>query len=123
MSILIAGWFSFEDMGATAGDLLSRDLVCDWLKQAGLDYKVAVAPPFQDGVDWRTLDANSVDAVIFICGPFGNGPPLTDFLPHFAGRPLIGMNLTMLQDLNEWNPFDLLFERDSSKCARPDLVF
>jgi hypothetical protein len=32
---LVAGWFSFEDMGASAGDLMARDLACDGLKQAG----------------------------------------------------------------------------------------
>jgi hypothetical protein len=35
MKILVAGWFSFEGMGATAGNLLSKDIVCDWLDQAG----------------------------------------------------------------------------------------
>ena len=26
---LVAGWFSFEQMEASAGDLLARDLVCE----------------------------------------------------------------------------------------------
>jgi len=123
MKMLIAGWFSFEQMGASAGDLLARDLVCDWLSEAGYDYDIAVAPPFQGGIAWDQADPGDYTAIIFICGPFGNGPPITDFLPHFAGLPLVGMNLTMLQDLDEWNPFDLLIERDSSEAARPDLVF
>jgi hypothetical protein len=29
----------------------------------------------------------------------------------------------MLQPLDEWNPFDLLLERDSSATARPDITF
>src|SRR5262245_52669273 len=29
----------------------------------------------------------------------------------------------MLDRLENWNPFDLLLERDSSRLARPDLVF
>ena len=32
MKTLVAGWFSFEQMGASAGDLLARDLVCEWLE-------------------------------------------------------------------------------------------
>ena len=28
MRILVAGWFSFEDMGATAGDIIARDIAC-----------------------------------------------------------------------------------------------
>jgi hypothetical protein len=36
---------------------------------------------------------------------------------------MVGVNLSMLQNLQEWNPFDLLLERDSSEAVRPDLVF
>jgi hypothetical protein len=53
MKTLVAGWFSFEQMGATAGDLMARDLACDWLERAGHSYDVALAPPFSGGVDWR----------------------------------------------------------------------
>jgi hypothetical protein len=28
VTVLVAGWFSFEQMGATAGDLLARDVAC-----------------------------------------------------------------------------------------------
>jgi len=59
---------------------------------------------------------------VFVCGPFGNGPPLTEFLEKFAGRRLVGLNLTMLQRLDEWNPFDLLIERDSSVRSHPDMA-
>jgi hypothetical protein len=41
-------------MGAFAGDLLAKDLVCSWLKEAGLTFDVAFALPFEGGVDWRT---------------------------------------------------------------------
>jgi hypothetical protein len=88
MKILIAGWFSFEQMGATAGD-----------------------------------DQKRYTHVIFLCGPFGNGWPVNEFLEHFTDVKLIGINLSMLQSLEEWNPFDLLLERDSSRKKNPDLVF
>ena len=123
MKVLVAGWFSFEQMGASAGDLLARDLVCEWVQGAGYHYDIAVAPPFRGGVDWRETDARDYGAVIFVCGPFGNGPPLTEFLPHFSGVPLIGLNLSMLETLATWNPFRLLLERDSDRTRRPDLVF
>jgi hypothetical protein len=35
----------------------------------------------------------------------------------------IGINLTMVDPLGEWNPFDLLLERDSDQAVRPDLAF
>jgi hypothetical protein len=123
LKVLVAGWFSFEQMGATAGDFLVRDVVCDWLKSADCAYDIALAPPFTGGVDWRTAKPENYSAVIFICGPFGNGYPVTEFLERFKHCPLVGMNLSMLKPLEVWNPFDVLFERDSSRAARPDLSF
>jgi Polysaccharide pyruvyl transferase len=123
LKVLVAGWFSFDEMGATAGDLLARDLVCEWLGQAGRPHDVATAPPFTGGVDWRRVDPRDYSEVVFVCGPCGNGAPLTDFLECFAGRRLVGLNLSMLEPLEVWNPFDLLLERDSSAASRPDISF
>lgn len=119
--VLVAGWFSFEDMGATAGDFLACDVTRAWLREAGCTVDVAVMPPRTGEVDWRTVDPASYAAVVFVCGPFGNGWPVTDFLDRFRGRRLIGLNLSMLESLDNWNPFDLLLERDSSRAARPDV--
>ena len=123
MKTLVAGWFSFEEMGATAGDLHCRDLACRWLERAGHTYDVALASPFQGGVDWQAVDPQSYTHVLFVCGPFGNGPPVTEFLERFAGRRLVGLSLSMLEALPVWNPFDLLLERDSSRTSRPDISF
>jgi hypothetical protein len=123
MKVLVAGWFSFEEMGATAGDLLARDLVCEWLDEAGRPYDVALAPPFEGGVDWQAVDPDEYSEVVFVCGPFGNGWPLTEVLPRFSSSRLVGVNLTMLEPLEAWNPFDVLLERDSSRTARPDVSF
>jgi hypothetical protein len=123
MRALVVGWFSFEQMGATAGDLIARDLTCEWLAQAGHAYDVALAAPFEGGVDWRNVDPKGYSHLVFVCGPFGNGEPITSLLARFAGRRLIGLNLSMLDPLDQWNPFELLLERDSSAAARPDIVF
>ena len=123
MKSLVAGWFSFEQMGASAGDMLARDLVCQWLHPAGHRYDVALAPPFTGGVDWREVDPTSYDNLVFVCGPFGNGEPVSDLLRRFGDRRLLGVNLSMLDPLEAWNPFDLLLERDSSRVNRPDLTF
>jgi hypothetical protein len=120
---LVAGWFSFEEMGATAGDLLAKDVACEWLRQAGHAFDVAYAPPFAGGVDWRAVDPARYTHVVFVCGPFGNGEPITVFLQSFPDARLIGLNLTMLEPLDVWNPFDLLIERDSSAASHPDLSF
>jgi hypothetical protein len=120
--VLVTGWFSFEHMGASAGDLIARDLACRWLERAGLSYDIATVPPFTDGINWRDADPRAYARVLFVCGPFGNGEPLLEFLERFAGK-LVGLNLTMLQSLAEWNPFQFLIERDSSRATNPDIVF
>jgi hypothetical protein len=123
MRTLVVGWFSFPGMGATAGDLLARDVVCEWLEDAGRPYDVALAPPFEDGVDWQAVDPGDYEDLVFVCGPFGNGWPITDLLSRFTEARLVGVDLSMLQPLEEWNPFDVLLERDSSRTARPDISF
>jgi hypothetical protein len=110
-------------MGASAGDLLARDVVCDWLDGADCAYDVALARPFSGGVDWQDVAPERYTHVVFVCGPFGNGPPLDGFLKRFEEQHLCGVNLTMLDSLETWNPFDVLWERDSSQRTRPDLVF
>jgi hypothetical protein len=124
MKALVAGWFSFPGMGATAGDLMARDVVCEWLDAAGCAWDVAIAPPFnhERGVDWRGAAPGDYDCVVFVCGPIGNGPPVNEFLAHFRDCPKIGIDLTMLHKLEEWNPFDLLIERDSDRATNPDLA-
>ncbi|MEJ7618603.1 MAG: glycosyltransferase [Pyrinomonadaceae bacterium] len=120
---LVTGWFSFERMGATAGDLLARDVACEWLAGAGQSYDVALAAPFRGGVDWREVDPQSYSHVVFVCGPFGNGGPIKRLLRRFANCRIIGLDLSMLEPLDQWNPFDALWERDSSVAARPDISF
>jgi hypothetical protein len=36
---------------------------------------------------------------------------------------MIGLDLSMIQPTGEWNPFDVLLERDSDRGERPDLAF
>lgn len=123
MKTLVAGWFSFEEGHATAGDLLAAELACDWLESAGHSYDIAVDPPFRGGINWRLADPKHYSQVVFVCGPFQKGELEAEFLAHFAGCHLIGLDLTMLEPLDKWNPFDVLLERDSSVCARPDITF
>lgn len=123
MKALVAGWFSFEGMGATAGDLMARDVVCGWLDSCGMNHALATAPPFEGGIDWRAASPDEYGLVIFVCGPCTNGPPVDAFFAHFGASRLVGVDVSMLQNLADWNPFDLLLERDSTRAARPDLAF
>ncbi|MCC5652800.1 polysaccharide pyruvyl transferase family protein [Nostoc sp. XA013] len=123
MKTLVVGWFSFRKMYVTAGDLMARDLACEWLEKAGHTYDVALAPPFVGGVDWQSVDPKSYSHLVFVCGPFGFGQLTHEFLQRFSCCRLIGLDLTMLESISIWNPFDVLLERDSSACSRPDITF
>lgn len=123
MKALVVGCFSIKGGDATAGDLLAAELVCDWLEHVGCPYDFAVDPPFQGGIDLRLADPKNYSHIIYVCGPFGKKAWELDFLARFAGCRTIGINLTMLEPLDKWNPFNILVERDSSVCARPDITF
>lgn len=121
MKTLVLGWFSFELYGATAGDLMAMEVVRRWLDAAGHSFDVALAPPFNGGVDWRTVEPGPYTHLIFVCGPFGECEETNEFLRRFGHCRKVGINLSMLQNLDQWNPFDLLIERDSSVAANPDI--
>jgi hypothetical protein len=123
VKLLLAGWFSFESGHATAGDVISRDVVAGWLDARGWRYDVAAAPPFDGDLHWRRAKPDGYDAVLFVCGPFGDGELERGFLERFAARPVYGLNLSLLESLERWNPFRRLWERDSDRTARPDLAF
>jgi Polysaccharide pyruvyl transferase len=124
MRVLIAGWFSFDDMGATAGDMIARDLVCQWLKEVNIHADVADSAkfPYAGGVKWRLANPHDYTDLLFVCGPFGNGWPVTELLTHFSNCRLIGVNLSLMESLDIWNPFSLLMERDSSRINNPDIT-
>lgn len=123
MKTLLVGWFSFKDCNVTAGDVMARDLACSWLEKAGCSYDVALAPPFSGGVDWQSVDANCYQQVVFVCGPFPCNHITLEFLRRFNHCKLVGLDLSMIESVSQWNPFDLLFERDSTNGSHPDIAF
>jgi polysaccharide pyruvyl transferase WcaK-like protein len=123
MKILVSGWFSFDNMGTTAGDVIACQLVCNWLRKNNLDFDIASRQQDLKGIKWEDAIPERYTHVIFICGPFGNGWPVTEFLDYLKNSKLIGLNLTILQSLEKWNPFDFLIERDSDRQHNPDITF
>jgi hypothetical protein len=123
MRALIVGWFSYEGSDATAGDLLASDVVREWLSAAGIASDIALASPFPGGVDVSRVNPADYGVVVFVCGPFMRSHWEAAFLGQFADSVLVGVNLSMRLPLDEWQPFDRLFERDSVRTAWPDLVY
>lgn len=123
MRALVAGPFSVEGGGATAGDLLAAELVCDWLDEVGCSYDIAVVPPFTGGTDLKAAEAEHYSHAFWVCGPFSTHRGGDAFFSRFGACRTVGINLTMIDPVERWNPFDVLIERDSSVCARPDITF
>ena len=122
--VLLAGSFSIDNPDrpvTTAGDLLACEVASDWLDRAGIAHDVAFAPPFRGGVDWRAVDPSAYSHVVWVCGPVGQGRKQAAFRDRFRGSTLVGLDVTMLDHLEPWNPFDVLVERDSRRAQRPDI--
>jgi hypothetical protein len=109
---------------ATAGDLMACQVACDWLREKGHLVDVALAPPFSGGIDWRAVNPHDYSQLVFVCGPFRNiGPAITDFLDRFGHCHKVGLDLSMIEPVDVWNPFDRLIERDSNRATRADISF
>lgn len=119
MKVLVTGWFSFAHGEATAGDLLARDVACEWLDQAGRSYDVALSPAFSNGVDWETVDPTDYSEVVFVCGP-AKGWQIEGLVERFSGCRLVGLDVSVVDGEH---PFDFLLERDGPTTARPDISF
>ena len=123
LTVLIAGWFSFEDGHATAGDVLAARVIQMWLDDARFDHDLATASLFEGVVHWSRVDPAKYKVVIFVCGPFGALRNESEFFRRFAKSMIVGVDLSMPELPELWNPFDFLIERDSPTTGRPDLAF
>jgi peptidoglycan/xylan/chitin deacetylase (PgdA/CDA1 family)/SAM-dependent methyltransferase len=120
---LVAGWFSCANSDSTAGDHLVCDVVCEWLAEAGFTCDVALARPFTGGVDIHRVDPSAYSHAVFVCGPFMPNEWEREFVTRFASCTIVGVNLSLPVPLAEWNPFQVLIERDSDRLSRPDIAF
>ena len=121
--VLVAGWFSWPDCGTTAGDVLARDVACTWLDRVGIAYEVANHANFGGGVDWRRASPDRYSDLLFVCGPIHAATPWREMAKRFPNVHKIGLDVTLIEPVAAWNPFDVLLERDSDRGARPDLAF
>jgi Polysaccharide pyruvyl transferase len=119
--VLVAGWFSLQGHGATAGDLMARDLACQWLAVAGRPFDVANDRPFTGGVDWRAVDPAAYSDLLLVCGPF-LPEVLAELRARFQACRLTGLNLSILSAADR-GQFEFLLERESAEAANPDITY
>ncbi len=119
--MLVAGYFSFDGNVTTAGDLLAADVAVGWLGRAGIDHEVARAPKYGDGVDWEQADPAAYSHLLWVCGPVGKGPRQTALRERFAAARQVAVDVSLLDELADWQPYAAVVERDLSRLARPDI--
>lgn len=124
MRALILGFFS------TIGDTEVLAVVRGWLDAIGVGYDVApyasdVRTAMPGSLDPLHADPRQYTHLFVVCGPCWPGlfSSRGIDLKRFSHCTSIGINLTMIEPLAAWNPFDVLLERDSLDTVRPDLAF
>ncbi len=121
MRVLVAGWFSLRGGGATAGDLLVRDVLCNWLIERNVPHDIAQEPKWGPGVDWFRVSPQRYTHFVFACGPVGPDLEVRELIDRFAHCRRVAIDVSLVGD-PAWRPFDLLIERDGQGHARPDLA-
>ncbi|SEK21029.1 Polysaccharide pyruvyl transferase [Blastococcus sp. DSM 46786] len=119
--VLVAGWFSFDEVIATVGDELGAEAVTGWLTELGVDHDVAWAPYLERGVHWRDVDPADYTHLVFTTGPVGDLPGLRDLTAAFAGAQRWAVNVSVVDEAAR-AMFDAVWERDAPGVSRPDLA-
>lgn len=121
---LVVGHFS------TVGDIEVLNQVEQHLIASAVPYDIAPYLPdigqnMKGSVRIPETDAERYSHLLVVCGPFCR-PYLDRYsfdLSRFAHCVRVGVNLTMIDPLEDWNPFHVLLGRDSDQWQRPDLGF
>lgn len=121
MRVLVAGWFSFDEVIATVGDELGADAVVRWLTERGVPHDVAEAPYLGTGVHWRDVDPGRYTHLVFVSGPVRDTPLLRDLCATFASCRRLAVNVSVVTEAGR-ALFDDVWERDAPGLARPDLA-
>ena len=121
MRVLVAGWFSFDEVIATVGDELGADVVAGWLSEQGVEHDVAWAPYLERGVHWRDVDPDDYTHLVFVSGPLADRPLLRELVQAFAGAQRWAVNVSVVEEPAR-RLFDRVWERDAAGLARPDLA-
>lgn len=121
---LVVGHFS------TIGDIEVLNQVEKHLVASAVPYDLAPYLPdigqnMEGSVRIPEVDAERYSHLFVVCGPFCR-PYLDRYsfdLSRFSHCVRVGVNLTMIDPLEDWNPFHVLLGRDSDQWQRPDVGF
>lgn len=97
--VLVAGWFSFDEVIATVGDELGAVEVCRWLAAEGVSYDVAWARfmrPLHGGVDWHDVDPAGYSTLVFVSGPLSDQELLRSLTERFASARRVAVNVSVV---------------------------
>lgn len=114
---LVTGWFTFFHGEATAGDLLARDSVQQWLTDAGIAHDTAMSPVL-GGPSLEDIDASRYTHLLFVCGPAA-GWQVEDLLARFPHTRKVAVGVSEVDTTP--TGFDVLLTRDGPAGDRPDL--
>lgn len=121
---LLVGHFS------TVGDVEVLRQTERQLQALGMAYDVVPYTDARQSVDrtWLNrfaLDPSRYSHLFVICGPFTPSMAIQheSIFGSFKHCVHIGVNLTMVEPLATFNPFEVLLERDSDRAVRADLSF
>lgn len=121
---LLVGHFS------TAGDVEVLRQTERQLQSLGMAYDVVPYTDARQSVDRSWLNRFNLDPALYshlivICGPFTPAMAIQheSIFGRFKHCVHIGVNLTMVEPLASFNPFEVLLERDSDRMVRADLSF
>jgi hypothetical protein len=121
--VLVGGWFSLDDGGATAGDLAALDVVRTWLEDAGRNYEVAIAHHFGDGVHWRAVRPADYGTLVLVCGPVSPRLATWQLVTRFAGSRLVALDVSVVDAPHAYERFAVVLARDGLGDPQPDLAF
>lgn len=121
--VLVVGFFS------TIGDIECLNVISGWLQSRNLPFDVApygkkTITAIEGALDLATLNPDWYTHLVVVCGPCKDYHLQKHNITRkrFGHCRWIGMNLSMIDELEKWNPFDNLYERDSNRQIRPDLA-
>ncbi|GAA4845408.1 polysaccharide pyruvyl transferase family protein [Saccharopolyspora rosea] len=118
MRVLIAGWPSFPDGEATAGDVASMHHVAESLWQHGISSDCAWSPNFRpDGAALDDLSPGDYTHLVFVCGP-AHGRQVERLHSRFPECRRLAVGVTVIDpDDPAVIGFHAVFPRDGADSA------